>query len=119
MKNDSQRPRLPAVSEQMQAWSTALAAEVSEWPRVSARSFFGFTALYRKDRIFALLPRTRGMASANALAFKLERPPPAVRAGLDKDPRLGSFQREESRWFSFELSSDADLHDALDWLGGV
>jgi hypothetical protein len=39
---------------------------------VSTRAFFGFTALYRKERIFALLPRTRAMETANSLAFKLE-----------------------------------------------
>jgi hypothetical protein len=24
---------------------------------------------------------------------------------------------QKARWFAFELSSDTDLHDALDWLG--
>ena len=31
--------------------------------------------------------------------------------------RIWSSPLREARWFSFELSSDADIHDALDWLG--
>ena len=101
----------------MKAWSAALAAEVSGWPQVATRSFFGFTALYRKGKMFALLPRTRGMETSNALAFRLDAPATAVRARLAKDSRIRSAEIEKARWFSFELSSDVDLHDALDWLG--
>ncbi len=81
------------------------------------RSFFGFTAFYRRDRIFALLPRTRGMETANSLAFKLDPPTAAVRARLEEDPHIGSKQMGKARWFTFELSSDSDLHGALEWLG--
>jgi hypothetical protein len=101
----------------MKAWSAALAVEVGSWPEVATRSFFGFTALYRKEKIFALAPRTRGMETANSLAFKFEAPSAAARARLEADPRIGSMQIQKARWFTFELSSDADLHDALDWLG--
>jgi hypothetical protein len=109
--------KLPAVSEQMKAWSAALAAELGGWPQVTARSFFGFAALYRRDRIFALLPRTRGMETANSLAFKFVAPPPRVLTRLQQDRRIRSTQMKKARWFTFELTSDADLHDALDWLG--
>lgn len=111
------RPKLPAVSEQMKAWSAALAAEVGDWSQVSARSFFGFTALYRKNKMFAALPRTRGVETANSLVFKLESAAPAVRARLEKRARPWFTPMDKARWFAFEISSDADLHDALDWLG--
>jgi hypothetical protein len=119
MKKQSQRPRLPAVSEEMKAWSAALGGEVGEWPRVRAKSFFGVTAFYRSETIFALLPRTRAMESPNSLAFKFETPTAAVRTRLEADPRVGSLQMQNVRWFSFEVSSDTDLHDALDWLGAA
>jgi hypothetical protein len=115
-KTGPQRPKLPAVSEQMKAWSAALAAEFDGWPQVTARSFFGFTALYRRDRIFALLPRTRGMETANSLAFKLESPAARLRARLQQDPRIASTRMQKARWLTFELTSDKDLRDALDWL---
>jgi hypothetical protein len=111
------RPTLPKVSEEMKAWSAALGAEIEGWPQVSLRSFFGFTALYRKDKIFAALPRTRAWGTANSLAFKLEVATPALQSRLEKDPRIGLTLMQKTRWFTFELSSDADLHDALDWLG--
>ena len=103
----------------MKAWSTALGTEIVAWPHVSTRSFFGFTALNRKDRIFALLPRTRGMATANSLAFKLDPATPAVCARLEEDSRVASTQLGKMRWFTFELSSDSDLHTALKWLGAA
>lgn len=113
----SSRPSLPRVSEEMKAWSAALADEACDWPQVATRILFGFTALYRKDKIFAALPRTRAMGTANSLAFKLESPASAAAARLKKDARIGSMDMQKMRWFTFELSSDSDLHDALDWLG--
>jgi len=112
-----QRPALPPVSEEMKAWSAALAAEVDDWPQLSARSFFGFTALYRKDKMFAALPRTRAMGTSNSLAFKLESPASATAARLKQDARIRSMDMQKMRWFTFELSSGTHLHDALDWLG--
>jgi hypothetical protein len=105
------------VSEQMKAWSSALAAEIADWPGVDARSFFGFTALYRGAYMFGALPRTRSWGTGNGLAFKVESLTPRLRARLEKDGRIGSMQVKNVRWFSFEMSSDSDLHDALDWLG--
>ena len=58
------------------------------------------------------------MQTANSLAFNIGSPKRNVRARLDKDPRVASTQMGKARWFTFELSSDADLHDALlDYLG--
>jgi hypothetical protein len=110
-------PSLPPISEEMKAWSAALTDEVSDWPHVSARSFFGFTALFRKDKMFAALPRTRSKGTPNSLVFKLDSQPSAVAARLKKDPRIGSMQMQKARWFTFEIASDADLYDTLDWLG--
>lgn|SRR5208282_3230846 len=110
------RPRLPKVSEQMKAWSAALEAEVRVWPQLSARSFFGFTALYRKEKIFAALPRTRAWGTESSFAFKLESQARATRSRLETDERIGSTLMSKTRWYTFELFSDADVHDALDWL---
>lgn len=97
----------------MKAWSAALASEISSWPQVWSRAFFGLTALYRKDEIFAVLPRARGMGTANSFGFKFECAP-ANR--LEKDFRVGSTRMQKARWFTFELSSDADLDGGLEWL---
>lgn len=113
----SARPKLPPVSEEMKAWSAALEAEVAVWPRVSVRAMFGFKALYRGKRIFAVLPRTRGMGTANSLACKLEDAGPRVLAQLRKDSRVQMTTMRARRWFVFNVSSDRDLKDALDWLG--
>jgi len=117
MKQKSSGPKLPKVSEQMKAWSAALAAEVTGWPQVATRAFFGFTALYRQNKIFALLPRTRAMESQDSLAFKLEVPGPRILAQLQRDPRVGATEMQKARWFTFEMTTGADLREALDWLG--
>ncbi len=111
------RPTTSPISEQMKAWSSALAAEIADWPGVDARSFFGFTALYSGAYMFAALPRTRSWGTGNCLAFKVENLQPPLRARMEKDSRIGAMQIKSVRWFSFEIFSDADLHDALDWLG--
>ena len=110
------RLKLPLVSEEMKAWSAALATEATDWPRVSTRSFFGFTALYRKDKIFAMLPRTRAMGTPNTLAFKFEALTPRLYAQLEGDPRVGTTEMRAARWQTFDLHSDSDLRDALHWL---
>ena len=113
----SGRPKLPKVSEQMKAWSSALATEAVDWPQVTARSFFGFTALYRDDRIFAAVPRTHAMWTPNGFGFKIENPNSKVSKKLREDRRIEATRMQKARWFIFELADDADLHDALDWLG--
>ena len=57
------------------------------------------------------------MGSANSLAFKMEGAGPRVLGRLSKDPRIQTTMMQARRWFVFELSSDRDLKDALDWLG--
>ena len=110
------RSKLVPVSEEMKIWAAALGAEIAAWPNVSARPMFGFTAFYRGKGIFAILPRTRGMGSSNALAFKLENAGPRVRAGLNKDARISTTVMQATRWFVFEVSCESDLRDALRWL---
>jgi hypothetical protein len=103
----------------MKAWSAALAAEVADWPHATARSFFGFNALYRRDNMFGALPRTRSFGNGNLLAFRIDGVTEQLKARLEKDPRIGSIDKNNTRWFTLELSSDADLHVALDWLGAA
>ena len=110
------RPRLPKVSEQMKAWAAALASDLATWPHVTTRPMFGFTAWYRKGTILAVLPKTRGMETPNSLAFKLPKASPRLRSQLQKDTRIGSTEMQKARWFTFELTTDEDLHDALEWL---
>src|SRR3954447_15569425 len=112
-----QREQSPPVSEQMKAWSTALGAEVADWPQVTQKSFFGFTALYRGTTMFALLPRTRSIFKSNAVAFCVNAANRSTRTLLEKDRRISAFDKDKTRWFTFELSGGSDLHDALDYLG--
>ena len=101
----------------MKAWSAALTVEIAGWAEVKTRAFFGFSAFYRGERIFALLPRTRAMGTPDSIAFKLESPTTRVRKLLEADPRIGSTEMQAARWHTFALAEDAHLRDALEWLG--
>jgi hypothetical protein len=101
----------------MKAWSAALSTEVADWPQVTKRAFFGFTAFFRRNRIFALLPRTRAMETPNSLAFKLEHPQPRILARLQSDERVSATEMQKARWFRFEMTGASDLRDALEWVG--
>jgi hypothetical protein len=100
----------------MKVWAAALATEMAAWPNVSTRPMFGFTAFYRGKRIFAILPRTRGMGSSSSLAFKLVNAGPRLRARVNKDARISTTIMQATRWFVFDVSSESDLRDALQWL---
>jgi hypothetical protein len=110
------RPPPQKVSEEMKAWAAALAGELATWPQVQSRVFFGFTAIYRKKQIFALLPRTRALEPPNSVAFKLESAGQRVGARSRRDSRIGTTQMQKARWFTFAMSTEADLRDALEWL---
>ena len=101
----------------MKAWSAALLGELKDWPQVTLGSFFGFTALYRGKYMFGLLPRTRSIFKGNAVAFRMEGASRATKSLIGNDPRISPFHEHKTRWFTFELSRDVDLHDALDYLG--
>jgi predicted DNA-binding protein (MmcQ/YjbR family) len=100
----------------MKAWSAALTTELATLHEISTRSMFGLTAIYRGDRIFAALPSTRGMNTANSFGFKLETPASRVLTRLQRDARISASEMAKARWFTFEITSDADLRAALDWL---
>jgi len=101
----------------MKAWSAALAAELRDWPQVAQKSFFGFNAVYRDKTMFGLLPRTRSIFKSNAVGLRFHAINRGTRTRLEKDSRIAAFDKDKMRWFNFELSCDADLHDALDYLG--
>jgi hypothetical protein len=109
-------PRLHKVTEEMKAWSAALEAEVLDWPQVTGKPMFGFLAVYRRGRIFAALPRTRTMDPPNSVAFKIEDASGQLRKKMVAEPRIHGAEFARARWLTFEMSSNADLSQALHWL---
>jgi hypothetical protein len=89
-----QPEKLPPGTEQMKAWSAALTAELRGWPRVTQKSFFGFTALYRGRTMFGLLPRTPSLFQGNAVAFGLDRAQRLEQTLLTKDSRVAAFDKD-------------------------
>jgi hypothetical protein len=109
------RPKLLPVSEETRRWSALLESELLSWPGVTAKRMFGFRALYRGKRIFAALPHSRGFGPDSSILLKFDPMPPALLRRAESDSRLHTNSPGKG-WFSFTLASDADLHDALEWL---
>ena len=105
------------ISEEMKEWSALLQTELNSWPAITAKSMFGFLFFYRRGAVFAALPRTKGFDSPSSLFFKFNSMPPGLRKRATADQRMDASTKVTSKgWFSFNLSSDADLRDALFWL---
>ena len=112
----TKRGKFSSISEEMKAWSAALGAELATWPQCRSRVFFGFTAFYHGENIFALLPRSRCLVPPHSIALKLECAGPRIVSRAKRDPRMSFTEMQTKRWFAFGVSSEADLRDALAWL---
>jgi hypothetical protein len=107
-----ERPKMPPISEEMKQWSAMLKTEVSGWPQITTRPMFGMTGLYRRKKIFAGLPVTRGFDTPNSVIFRFDPIPADLEQHALKDRRISPGKR----WFSFNVGSAEDLRDALWWL---
>ena len=100
----------------MKQWSALLGAELERWPGVSTKPMFGFVSFYRGRNIFAALPKTRAMHSANSIIFKLRRTSRQELEKLRRDPRAKVSEKGTAGWQSLEVASPSDLKHALGWL---
>ncbi len=110
-KSPLETPKLYKVSEELKAWAAMLAGELARWPGVQSRPMFGMVSFYRKDKIFAALPRTRALTSPHSIIFKFH--------AENAETRKARKQLQEypaMRWLSFELGTARDLGTALQWL---
>lgn len=111
------RVKFPLISEEMKEWSALLASELNSWPGITTRSMFGFLFFYRRGKVFAALPRTRGFDSPSSLVFKLNPMSPGLLKCARDDRRMSASMKASSKgWFAFELASESDLREALFWL---
>ena len=107
-------PRFHKLSPEMQRWAVILAEELKQWPGVTTKPMFGFTSFYRGKTIFAAVPKTRALGSANSVIFKLPEQS-KWRAIVGKDPRIQPENMAAMKWFPFEIGGESDLRDALLW----
>ncbi len=118
----AKRPRrapakFPAVSQELREWSAMLGLEMDGWPEISSTPMFGFISYYRANKIFAALPKTRGLHNSSSFILKFNPMPPVLQKRAESDERIDTHTRLPGKgWFSFELSSESDLHHALYWL---
>jgi hypothetical protein len=107
-----ERPKMPPISEEMKQWSAMLKTELIGWPQVTSRPMFGMSGIYRRKKIFAALPVTRGFDTPSSIIFRFDPMPADLNQRALKEPRI----TPGMRWFSFEIESTEDLREALWWL---
>jgi len=100
-------PKLWKIDTEMRRWCALLEEEVVMWPQVNTKPMFGMVALYRGKKIFAAVPRTRSAETERSVLIKL----PGV---LDK--RLKGASGPGAGWIAFEINSERDIREALQWL---
>jgi hypothetical protein len=116
-KTGANRPKLPHIAEDMKQWSAMLGQELSTWPHVKSRPMFGLLAFYRRAKIFAGVPVTRGLKTSSSIIFKIPSIPPDLLRHATQDPRIDTESKLPGRrWYSFEVASAKDLRDALWWM---
>jgi hypothetical protein len=95
-------PAMRRVAEELKPMLEFLERELTSWPHVTAKPMFGMLGFYRRQRIFAALPRTRALGTPHAILCKLPH---------DKQPG-----RPGKGWKTVEVFSDQELRKALDLL---
>jgi len=99
----------------MRQWCALVETEVLTWPDVEPKPMFGMLSFYRKGRIFAAVPRTRGLGSESAVIFKLEGAPESLVKKALMHPRVTTLRFGKAGWIAFELDSLDDVREALRW----
>ena len=112
----SPRPRFFRPSEEMRRIAAMLGDELQTFPDVTTKPMFGLVGYYRDRMIFAALPRTKALGSANSIIFKLNAAPERVLDRARKDPRIVISEKGMKGWQAFEMSVETDIANAQRWL---
>jgi hypothetical protein len=111
-----ERRKMVPISEEMRHWSALLETELSAWPAIIARPMFGFRAYFRDKFMFAAIPRTRSFGHGNSLIVKFKPMPASLLDAAEEDTRLDTSRLSGNGWLTFDIKSEADLHDAIWWI---
>lgn len=114
------RPSMPKffpVDEEMKHRASLLEGEVTHWPGVTSKPMFGMISFFRRNAIFAAVPRTRTLRSPQSIIMKFHPMPDALVERIKADKRIADHAPGPGAgWHAFELSSHDDIRDALWWL---
>lgn len=112
----SRVPFLPA-SEELKSLVAAIEREVSSWPQVNLKPMFGMTAVYRKDIIFGLLPKTRSLHSGDSIWMKFAKLTPAIKKKLQSEPRIIPPRKPTgAQWYTMSAVTPAEYGFVIEWL---
>ena len=104
------------ISEEMRHWSALLETELAAWAAIRAQPMFGFRAYFRGKAMFAAIPRTKSFGHGNSLIVKFKPMPASLLERAKKDTRLDTSRLSGNGWLTFDINSEADLHDAIWWI---
>ena len=89
-----------------------LHGDKSLWPLPTfEEKMFGMFAFYRRDKIFAVIPKTKSFEPPDAIGFKLYSPTPDIKV----DPHIVTDTLKAKGWILFRLEDSRDLNGAIQW----
>jgi hypothetical protein len=110
---------LPA-SEELKGLVAAIEAEVSSWPQVSLKPMFGMTAIYRRNIIFGLLPKTRSLHAGDCVWIKFARLTPAIKKKLQQESRMVPPSKPTgAQWHTISAVTPAEYGFLIEWLANA
>jgi len=110
-------PTFYAVDEEMKHRASLLEAELSAWPGVKTKPMFGMVGFFRRNSIFAAVPRTRTLRSPQSIILKFDPVPAALTEKIKAEPRIADRAPGPGKgWHAFAIVSTEDIKDALWWL---
>ena len=119
-KPKSKRLRMPKffpVDQETRHCASLIENEVARWPNVRVKPMFGMAAFFRKNAIFAAVPRTRTLRSPQSIIMKFHPVPDSLVEKIQAESRIADrAPGPGAGWHAFELSSPDDIRDALWWL---
>jgi hypothetical protein len=77
---------------------------------------FGLNSVYRGAQIFGAVPDKRAFYTDHSIIFKLNNLDSRLDLKLTNDPGVNRTGGIGEKWFGYELSSEADIRGAIDWL---
>lgn len=110
-------PNFFPVDEEMKHRAGLIEGEVARWPNVTTKPMFGMAAFFRKNAIFAAVPRSRTLRSPQSIIMKFHPVPDSLAEKIKAESRIADrAPGPGAGWHTFELSSHGDIRDALWWL---
>ena len=117
MKSAANRPPIVLASEELRSLLAAIEQEVACWPEVQVKRMFGMTSIYRSEKIFGLLPKTRSLRAGDSIWMKFPNLSSSIKKKISGEPRIVPPRKPTgARWYTLTQITPEDYGFVIEWL---